>query len=247
VTAFASAKSDLAPRQIHRQIICDKTGSSAAGTVRRSARASAQEFAYAERFGHVIVRARVERGDLVGLLPAHRKMMMGMRVHSRSERVTSIPSRSGRPRSRMTRSAVGGPADSADCPSPASKMVYPCAASDARRNAGWPAHRLRRVPCAGLGHFRRLWSGQREGDDRAPARPVFSHDEPPCASKFPCSGQPQAGAAHAFQGAARGRTCQRPASGRRANPHTSVAHFGPPKKPRQDAQRLSMGASAAEY
>ena len=63
-----------------------------------------QKFADAERLRDVIVRAEVQSGDFVVLLPARRKTTIGVWLPSRTWRMTSSPSWSGRPRSRRIRS-----------------------------------------------------------------------------------------------------------------------------------------------
>ena len=105
VSRTAPARVDPAGRQV------DAERADADDGARRRRRRAAQggpqpgeQLVHPERLGHVVVGAGVQGGDLVRLAPAAGEHQIGHGGPARRPRITSTPSRSGRPRSSTTTS-----------------------------------------------------------------------------------------------------------------------------------------------
>src|SRR5207249_10688652 len=109
--------------------------------------------------------------------------MIGTSVHSRSRRITSMPSMSGNPRSTMTTSGWREPTSTRpSAPVVASKSRYPWPVSVARRKRRiCGSSSMRTTTGSGIGGHRGRWRlGQRQREEErvAPLGQVLDPDTP---------------------------------------------------------------------
>src|SRR6184192_3801750 len=109
--------------------------------------------------------------------------MIGTSVHSRSRRITSMPSMSGNPRSTMTTSGWREPTSTRpSAPVVASNSRYPCPVRVARRKRRiWGSSSMRTTTGSGIGGHRGrrlLAEGEREEEGHAPLGQVLGPDAP---------------------------------------------------------------------
>src|SRR5207249_2864985 len=106
--------------------------------------------------------------------------MIGTSVHSRSRRITSMPSMSGNPRSTMTTSGWREPTSTRpSAPVVASNSRYPCPVRVARRKRRiWGSSSMRTTTGSGIGGHRGrrlLAEGEREEEGHAPLGQVLGN------------------------------------------------------------------------
>ena len=144
------------------------------------------ELLHAERLGHVVVGAEVERLDDAGLVGAARQDddRRSRGPPRASARITSRPAMSGRPRSSRTRSGVRARwRRSAARPSPLRRRRSPACRGRCAAGGGSAARRRRRGCGRGAAVMPRrppaseAAAGKRDGEDRAgPVGPVGGGD-----------------------------------------------------------------------